>query len=175
MGKEQIEVQVFCDYEATLAQGIWGYPLYCDDEDDRGYRYFETFCTLCEEDVVVLNELIHWNMQYDICFPDFERALEAKGDWDKSVFDPDKFTETGKNLAFRVKCNHPDWEVRFYDEVAHIIAWYAEGRHVDNETDTYWYSVRISSEGERLLLPLSERRGPDGTREFFLPGEERKR
>lgn len=174
MPEEKVIVRVFCDYIATLAQGIWDYPLYCDDENDSGHRYFENYCTLCAEDAVILNELVHWNIQYDTHYFDFESSLQFKEDFDKKGFDPEEFTETGKKLAFRLKCNHPDWEVRFYDDVASTIDIYADDRPVDDKACTHWYSVRISSTGERLLLPLSKRKNSDGSWNLFLESEKNK-
>lgn len=173
MPEEKIIVRVFCDYIATLAQGIWEYPLYCDDENDKGHRYFEDYCTLCEKDVTILNELIHWNIEYDCHYLDFTFALEAEKPFDKTVFDPEAFTETGKHLAFQLKINHPDWEVRFYDEVAADIDLYADDRPNIDKERTHWYSVRLSSTGERLLLPLSRRKTSGDSWELFLPGEDK--
>jgi len=168
MEKEKIIVRIFCDYIATLAQGIWDYPLYCDDDHKSGYRYFEDYCTLCEDDVVILNDLIYWNMEFDRYYFDFYLALMNNELFEEKCFDPDTFTETGKKLAFRLKLNHPEWEIQFYDEIADDIATFSNKETENTCETTHWYSVHISSTMTPLFLPLSKRRDGDGSWEYYL-------
>jgi hypothetical protein len=70
---------------------------------------------------------------------------------DRRYFDPDKFTETGKVLAFRLKQNHPDWKILFMDEVAYDRQYYSPTKQ-EIRRDSFLYRVEIDENNSMLLI-----------------------
>ncbi|MDP2847132.1 MAG: hypothetical protein Q8O35_02940 [Humidesulfovibrio sp.] len=143
-------VRIFCDYSAT---GIWDYPLYPSDDDDQDwYPYFRTDVdTAHEPDRFILRDLALWNERWEAVFQAWvDTALYNEGTFDCSLFDPDAFTAEGFRLAYELKCNHPDWEVVYIDEVAYE-------RNIaskQKERRSFTYEISLGDNGEMVLREL---------------------
>ena len=163
-------VRIFCDY---AAEGVWGYPGYYEEyyawtmktDKEADLEALESMGHSEDlrhwgRDLALLRELEQWNAQFDYGHLAWTYFLQGWGEpVDLTVFDPDTFTETGLQLAFRMKQHHPDWIVTFDDQVASDRAFYSSDDKAIYADTSFSYIVEIGAKNGMVLIPCEWKDG----------------